>query len=239
MNKAANDKLVRLNNSECIAAYATEFLSNYGNVLLITDDFNSTSLDFDLLGTSYRGTYGIEFDDPFSWICVNHSISNIPKHRCSYYIPDIQADVDVWIVGNDLADKKHLARVKYCLAEPAPALCKVEYSLTWAIVVTVFNFVKAAIICGVALTLRDIPILTVGDAVASFTGKPDQTTIGNCLLSRTIIHKKAHDDPLRFSRKPRRWASAVSVRRWGIFLLLYVSPSHYPLSQFKPRHRIN
>lgn len=213
VQKGLHDELYHLENDDCMSAYATNFQSEYGSVLLLTDDFHPNDTDFDFLSsqgpsTTYKG------DNPYAWMCWDHTVyASEMQTLCRDQLPEIRAHADHWIVGG--------YRVKYCLAERVPGKCKLEYSLPLAIIVIVFNIVKAIVICAVALTMNEQPILTTGDAVASFLKSPETRDRDHCLMSKTLA-KNPTSRPLPYEAKPQRWATAVSILRWTICIIWYV-----------------
>lgn len=225
--KSINGDLSRLSASDCIGAYGTTFQSQYSNLMLITDDVNSTNFDFDVV---FRQAV---FDpqsfptEPYPWICSKRGIDEYyQEHPCSYHLPDIQSNSNNWTVKS--------YHVDHCLTEAVPEMCKLQYSLPLAIVVIVFNLIKAIIICSVSFTSNwtNPPILTSGDAIASFMEKPDEHTKGSCLVPREVPSEFVglqYTLQMRYYKEPQRWKSAVSARRWALCLISYPShPSLYP-----------
>ncbi|KAE8306199.1 hypothetical protein BDV41DRAFT_583543 [Aspergillus transmontanensis] len=228
-NKAAQGQIDRLDNKDCISAYATSLQSKHGSLLVQTDDFNSTTLDIGFLTTNDVRAYAPQ-KDPYSWICdyylntrdVADSEADTPF--CSSMLSTILSDPGSWSVTNtssSYSDQVQRYTVNSCWSERLPDVCKVEYSLVWAVIVIACNVAKAAILCGLSLSLKDMPILTTGDAVVSFLQDPDPTTKGECLLSG----KSADRDIVEttFSKRPRRWASAVSKSRWVLCMGLFIA----------------
>ncbi|KAE8369751.1 hypothetical protein BDV27DRAFT_172402 [Aspergillus caelatus] len=216
-NKAAKGQIDLLDNKDCISAYATSLQSKHGSLLIQTDDFNSTTLDIGFLTTNDVKAYAPQ-KDPYSWICDYYLNTRDITDReadtpfCSSMLSTILSDPGSWSVTNTSSS---------CWSERLPDVCKVEYSLVWAVVVMACNVAKAGILCGLSLSLKDMPILTTGDAVVSFLQNPDPTTRGECLLSG----KSADRDIVEttFSKRPRRWASAVSKSRWVLCMALFLA----------------
>ncbi|KAG2421551.1 hypothetical protein HFD88_005526 [Aspergillus terreus] len=216
-NSEIDGRFQRLDNSECISTYATNFPIAHSNVLVITDD-NITSHDFDLISFQSVDAGG---SDPYYWICSGLPSSSNP---CSSAISNIRSRADEWVVAgtNGLTGVASNYRVKYCLSEEAVEKCKVEYHLPLAIVVIIFNVVKATILCIIALSMGHSPILTTGDAVAGFMRRPDRFTSVKMPLSRKEV-KGVVQSPWMFSTARRPWGSAVPVLRTTICLCLYTA----------------
>lgn len=91
------------------------------------------------------------------------------------------------------------------------------------------NACKAACMFTTLYRTRHDPLVTIGDALASFLDSPDELTKDRCLMDRADVHA----GPLRWSSdavpqtpglkplatsysqsRPRRWFAAASKRRW-------------------------
>lgn len=204
-------ELERSEPSECLSHYDANFQPTYGSLLLISGDFNSTMTDYEVVCAVVvnKMFYDVDRgDDPYAKIC----------HEQLYWSPE--------------AATAFRHKVEYCLGERVPQKCTVEYSLPLAIVIIVANLIKAGLLCWTAVVLKETPILTVGDAVASFTKKADPNTRGLCLLSRDLAHDMGRER-WRFSNIPKRFGSAISRMQWlscllsSVLLLFYTPPTHY------------
>ena len=69
---------------------------------------------------------------------------------------------------------------------------------------------------------EDAPILTTGDAVASFMKTPDQFSDGKYLMSMDSIRQpqKWYDKDKTFDRTPKLWLLAISRFRWVLGISL-------------------
>jgi hypothetical protein len=108
--------------------------------------------------------------------------------------------------------------VDYCLSERAEEHCKLQFVPAIAILVTILNLCKAILIFYVAFgtTSTEEPLLTMGDAVASFLEEEDHTTKDMCLLTVHEVKASKHHFPLgpREWKAPRyRWKDVTSLRR--------------------------
>lgn len=134
-------------------------------------------------------------------------------------------------------------RVKYCLAEPFEQDCKVAVSNMLLLAVTACIFIKLILCMSVVLALRDDPLVTPGDAVASFIIVPDPTTVGKCAASiMDIRFRPSEPKPLQRQERPKRLAHTISPAIWAtnyvFFLILLIilgivmngAFSQYPLS---------
>lgn len=220
---AQNKTLIRLDATDCITAYATTYQTKHGGLILITEDVNATSgyerVGFqDVYVPSQQTPPG---GDPYRWLCPEN-----PTNWCSTYLPSLysEAEQDAWVVHGESRNYT----VTSCLSAPVPEHCKLQYSLPLTITVIVVNFIKAAILCYMSVTTSELPLLTTGDAVASFLHRPDARSLGRCLMSARKV-KAVHDGyalrnlhhwPLVYKARRKRWYSAVSHgRRVGVVIL--------------------
>jgi hypothetical protein len=199
--------LERLEPEECISAYSVDFQTKYGSVVLISSNFTASDTRIDLLGSQ---PVPVPRESFTPWVCSCAT-------SCSSALARVRDGAD-WVTGAYTID--------YCLAESTPGKCTLEYSLPLAIVVICANMVKTVLIGLAVLLVRGNPLLTVGDAVASFLRSPDDTTLGSCLLPsrmvvfsrrddargqwRSVSYQDGPDKPGVYTARPRRWMTAVS-----------------------------
>lgn len=129
-----------------------------------------------------------------------------------------------------------------CLAIRSNGVCQMYYSPPIAIVISLVLLVKVIAMFLAARTSRSrsAPLLTVGDAVASFLVYPDSTTAGLCWISYADIKRGLWRSPssskdylvtavtnsqnaaVVYSLLPqrKRWARAPSALVWIITLLM-------------------
>jgi hypothetical protein len=220
---AQNKTLIRLDAADCITAYATTYQTKHGGLILVTEDVNATSgyerVGFqDVYVPSQQPPPG---GDPYRWMCPED-----PTNWCSTYLPNLysEAEQDAWVVHGDSRNYT----VTSCLSAPLPEHCKLQYSLPLTITVIVVNFIKAAILCYMSVTTSELPLLTTGDAVASFLRRPDGHSLGKCLMSARKV-RAVHDGytacnlrhwPFVYQAHRKRWYSAVSHgKRVGVVIL--------------------
>jgi hypothetical protein len=157
--------LQHLSPSECIAAYATTFLTNRGSLLAVT---NATAFEDRVItaagATTNSNVYGsmqsavsistpdME-DNPFAWICADIESFANGTDPCSLSLA--QETESNWTIFDYPID--------YCLSEPKDGLCTLEFSLVIMIVVILANAIKAI---AMALTVISFgvesPLVTVG-----------------------------------------------------------------------------
>ena len=127
-------------------------------------------------------------------------------------------------------------QVQYCLSETAPPDCRLDLSIPILVTVVVCNAIKLLCLTLTLWTGKDPPLMTVGDAAASFLTEADPTTIGRCTVSERDIKRGAWQRTVNYSSPrepppaaPRRWKStarswfrAASRRRWFYCVFLSV-----------------
>lgn len=124
------------------------------------------------------------------------------------------------------------SRVRYCLAQPAPQNCSLHYSVPLTVATVICNIVKTLVLLYIWLGIKEVPLLTIGDAIASFLRRQDPYSKGMCFpTTGTAVYIPAthstpsslHDPqfrrPVVFTKNRNRWGSAVSSR-WGFFIFL-------------------
>lgn len=81
---------------------------------------------------------------------------------------DSTSDLDNWVYDNK--------RIRYCLSSKQPEHCKLQLSLPLIVIVIVFNLCKAIVMLVVAFDTKEEPLITLGDAIASFVERTDDLT---------------------------------------------------------------
>lgn len=219
--------------------YAQTFQTTYGDLLLVTEQV-STNTSYVYLTTQGVLNPRRYLDltppqaDPYRWLCPSDWSDD-----CEVYLPTIQSQIkkDDWSVGGTSSSGGGW-KIDYCLAKKARQFCKLQYSFPLTMVVITFNLVKSTILCYMWFGMKEAPILTIGDAIASFLRRPDPYTKGGCLLlnreaesmsrsSSASIKKYPLHEARKYVRKRRRWGSAVSTRRWVFSIFLQVVHLHH------------
>jgi hypothetical protein len=194
--------LERLEPLECINAYARQYQTR-GSVLLVAD--NNTVADVQMHQTSYLEYVPyMSVDGGSTWMCQYRETYMPCEWRDE--IKGYRANVSTWRPLHSSAP------IAYCLSETLPDVCKVQSSLQILIIVVVLNALKATLMFYIGFATRESPLLTVGDAVASFLKEPDSWTAGMCLASKETYEKQA--------KSVERWQPGPSpyvIRRGTMF----------------------
>ena len=222
------NSLQRLGNAACIQAYSGELISDWGDVLVVSSQTNHTETIFNVF-TSY-------LDKPHSgpWQCMSQSVG-----ATSCDLNSLAATANTWQLPSQIFynSTEGLSRtdgqnvpVQYCLAKSVKPACSVGVSFPILVVVIVCNSIK--VICLLlALLTKFQPLVTVGDAIASFMARPDDSTYGHCNLSALNVRDgdwkpnrygafKAPAIPKAWKSYQYRWRSGASAQRWVLCSVL-------------------
>ncbi|CAH0055323.1 unnamed protein product [Clonostachys solani] len=240
-----NDEYEKLAPDDCIKAYAKSVVYDRANVVVVLDPTEDCHEFKNLTIFSYEGStmhceppmnssiyasllYTASFTDItgttdwFSWICSLHSDeayrSRQPK--CSDGAWKNQMSPATWAIGT--------ARVEYCLSQKPKDQCQLNVALNLIYVVVCFNAVKFVVIVFLALSnlVNREPLVTIGDAVASFIDSQERATKGMCLLSSAEVHASQKLDENQeipavvYKPQNSRCSAAVSLRRWLLASIL-------------------
>ena len=236
----------RLENEECLKAYGQALQTTWGDVALIyqyqgpnlsgvyevgsvpSGGGISSYLDSTYVGIGNPDSPGYlnTGDDPapFSWICPDqtdrHIYASAPP--CMSELPRIIANADSWApLSGPVVD--------YCLGKPMREACEIDFSLPIAIIVILLNAFKAIIMVLTVFTMKEQPLITIWDAVASFLKENDTVSKDMCLMSRKDFEKKRICPVLqpqpslarRWMAEKTLWFRAASTSRWASVISLY------------------
>jgi hypothetical protein len=223
------NNLTRLTPTDCITAYATAWQSKYGGVVLISSQYNGSEYAIDSVIQQWAPRPVDSQQDPFGWVCMEGDEMSDSARQCQSELAGVKRDANStrgWVVNG--------YKIDYCLVEETPEKCTLEYSLTLSIVVLVTNGLKIAVILGTILSLRTNPLLTLGDAVASFFSVPDEASRGMGLITKGMVTAKKQslgnqDDIPEYNPHPQRRWTSVSIERWAVTSFLYIlTPQDHP-----------
>jgi hypothetical protein len=209
--------LKRLSPLECIEAYGAQLQSSWSDLIMITKE----SLDNVIVKGSEAGVItqnGIRGTFLQSqWVCHQYqSGSNAGcEEQCNTLIGTAAGRSNDWQPFGVVVD--------YCLAMPSQEDCKLQVSLPLCITVVVLNLVKASVMLFVGYRIKGSPLLTLGDAVASFMRTEDDTTAQMCLrTARDFKRSKKSWVSLsqQFQDRRRRRFGAAGFCRWFLCILL-------------------
>jgi len=224
--------------SDCLGAYTADLLSDRRNLIIVSEPDRSMSMSSCGYGErqwngSSVAALAFELDPGIEWIASSVNLSGNDAN-IEYFRQQMQTN-GTWFVGsyvNYSASSKppSLYPVQYCLSETrGVSYCQLQFVSDILFVVVVCNLVKVICMSFVAFHLWDLdePILaTVGDCVASFLERPDETTAGWCLLDPTnldgwCVRGQQFPRNLVYQRPSKtRLYHATTTSRWWLRLFL-------------------
>ncbi|KAF9060836.1 hypothetical protein BDP27DRAFT_1272762 [Rhodocollybia butyracea] len=209
-----------LNPSDCLQAYAVDFLSDRRDIVVVIGDYVSNNTFLNLANSS-SGKMSSEVAPgatPFDWICDVTFGSQLDLNSNTY--PN-----SVLLLPTDYPDC--LQTVQYCLSETTTPRCQLQFNLPLLAIVIAFNIVKVTCMAMVATRMRDNPLVTLGDAIASFTNNPEPLTQEMCLASQSYLEgldKNEDTTSLLIGYQPQkiRWMTTANRRHWIMIGSLFV-----------------
>ncbi|KAL9622901.1 MAG: hypothetical protein Q9160_002827 [Pyrenula sp. 1 TL-2023] len=163
-----------------IQTYGNAFLTNRGDVVMVTqpkaDDSNSS-----LLGYTGASPSMSKYGDARSGGHTNYWLCN-----------DLPVSANIAWTCN--TDKLHASnwtlfsyKPEYFLSQETEEHCELLFSRNIMIVVIICNAIKMLVMIAALKGAAKNPLVTFGDAAASFLENPDPYTKGLCLLSKPDI----------------------------------------------------
>ena len=164
----------RLENKECIEAYSNSFLWNRRNVLLYTSYAQNTT-EVLAYGAANLST-GFGQEDNY-WIC-SRNIQDDGVFSCDPH--EFVKKADSWTVYEH--------RIAYCLSERIDSNCSLLFNGTYMKVLLAINALKICSMIWILHRFDTEKLLTcTGDAIVSFIGRADLTTVCMCLSDRRTV----------------------------------------------------
>lgn len=168
----------RISPQKCRETYRTQILSDRSDVLVVS---SAKSLLGSLLYYINRNSTAKikEAQKSDFWTCTDSATQSM--------------NIEYGLCVNSTSEYFQLSGypIDYCLSRKRVGNCQLQFSLPIMIIVIICNLTKA--VC-MLLTLRHrftTPLLTLGDAVASFLKRPDIYTRNNCLSDRYNFRRQS------------------------------------------------
>ncbi|KAF6793076.1 hypothetical protein CMUS01_16111 [Colletotrichum musicola] len=201
---------------ECLGDYGTTFQALRGDLLLVVS--NKTILTNNTY--SQRIFTGGAVNRSIDWMCERNDYYQRSYIPCDEMISDIKNQPgSPW--------KPFGFTIQDCYSQETREHSKLLFSSTIGWIVTILNLLKAVLMLFVAYGGSGRPILTVGDALASFLQEPEEYTKDMCLNSNKYVSKNTWDDtPRQFEPTSRRKFTAGSLGRWAAFVVLCSAAAH-------------
>lgn len=219
--------LVTLDNKACVEIYTAPIISTYSDLILVSTYSNATNSllyyesdqDSQLIMGSPGGPGTCSL--PILETC---NPSRVIANPLEWSI-DIPQDVNFGSTYTSTSEDPSIfngTRIQYCLSKGVKEHCKLQFSLVIMIVVIVCNLIKTICMSIIAWKQDPEPLVTLGDAIASFLDRPDVKSEGNCVVGKTPLQAIKFWGPLisRWDLKRLRWFRAASRRRWLVCNIL-------------------
>lgn len=228
VTKYAANQLDRLENQDCINAYATMFPTTRSSLVLIVGN-NETSFpapfEYDSETNTIDSINQGSGAHPFDWICNgNGSAPSNTGAKGSCMTTFHSLDSSDW--------RPFGQKVEYCLSETVPEQCEFMFVPQLAAIVILFNIAKILILLYIFFALQHRPLITIGDAVASFIRNPDSTTDKLCLMGIVDLQlwNSVNREPQRYNARKHKWSNSATIRQWSACFIAQVPKSHLMLS---------
>ena len=228
MQTNSSGGLHRLEVAQCVDTYNHEFISDWSNVVLVSDAVARVDLSHDphehLNGSAVLQVLTIDqsgvAESP-SWFCnlgvADNYLGDSGQSNCTTSGIISSGEWNLAIAAN--ANDSN-AIVLYCLAEKIEPQCRVTFNVLMLFICVICNALKLISFLLILFLPGFKPIVTVGDAIASFLTYPDSVT---AYVGAPIMSKDRSWTPpvLLRSWKPQRchWFCGASFRRWSIAIL--------------------
>ncbi|MCJ1477081.1 hypothetical protein MMC13_005752 [Lambiella insularis] len=225
---SSRNLFVTLNNSACIEAYNNPVPSKWHNVILVSNSSSQDSV-YDMFYSSFEN---------WSWLCGSYGY----QYEINCDVTNLLVAPEAWTITERVCPlydsyykcSQPVQRIKvainYCLAETTAEHCRVEISPIILLVVLLSNVLKLGCLLSTLLINDFIPLITVGDAIASFLDTPDMTTLGEGTVSALDVSYRREDSRRRrlaflevyhwqppsraWKAQQYQWCSGVSHGRW-------------------------
>lgn len=206
--------LTKLDNAACIKAYGTDYVSSYGDLLLVSSPKNATNsvLSWDSIWPPDIGSGSVRWNT-YDWICLDSGGDG--------YDPPCEPDEAIakageWTLGGQ--------PINYCLSRKNEEHCRLQFSLVIMIFVILCNLVKTICMMVIVWKEKAATLVTLGDAISSFLQNPDSITAG-CFLAGKDDFQTGNSHLLtiedkKYLPKRYRWFRAASLTRWAAFHML-------------------
>lgn len=205
-------KSKKISLQECNEHYRTPYSSGYKGLVLLADDLSmSDGGNASVLSCrDWKGTQSV-YASTFA--------PTIPDDEC---------------FSADFYANKVTLRLSGCLAFEGKENCQLLFNPLIGVIISLVTLVKviAMIFTARLYQSRAPPLLTTGDAIASFLGRPDETTKGMCWASLEYV-KKGNWAPLPMVTQERQssmiyerlspcrqWRKAPTTFRWVVTLVV-------------------
>ena len=190
---AMNQPWDNITKEDCYSIFSAPYLHDYMNVILVTNVSSATYEKSWLANTAQlANTAGLINEAGSSvWLCGSRNckpdMSLVKSWNVSFTVNVPQKDAFSPFLKSTHYGTQ-IAFVKYCIAEPTQPSCTMELSPQLLVAAIVCNVVKVAILI-LLLCSTFTPLVTIGDAIASYIDEPDPSTKDLGAISARDLYK--------------------------------------------------
>ena len=154
----------RLTPNQCLSSYVGPIISTRADVFLVSS--KDSTLVIDSENSEPAMHYSVDFSnydvDASKWMHHNADLYNLTKRDLLKTASHKSTVFTMW-------------DVQYCWSQQQDEHCKLQYSLLIMIIVMICNATKFSCMAWIAWKENNEPLITLGDALASFLKYPDTT----------------------------------------------------------------
>lgn len=214
---ATNGSLVRVDNKQCLQEVLVPMNTENQLYLLVTvgdpnKPYNTSDLQYKgFIDTMHRISANAGEDyEPGAWACsqLNLRRSDGSSELCWLRSSELTSQAGDWAPYDN--------RIAYCLNLRAKDQCALEFSIPIMVIICAMNLVKSVLFAFIALLFTESPIVTLGDAIASFIRYPSRNEL------KPIYERPGSVGATSTPKRQRRW-EATTRRRWHFALLALCS----------------
>ena len=210
---ATSNGLIGLTTDQCQQAVETSFMTSYSEIVMIAD-WQSDESNASVIQTLVYNTEANNFFSFCANLIVNTSTAGATLESQNIWTTVMNGSLCAFDGAG------FIKSIEFCLARPAQQLCTIELLPQVLYAVLVCNAVK--VMCFAAMLMLGFqPLVTLGDAVASFLERPDQFTRGLGPVSSThratskgLDIYKSQKSPRPWARTRLQWFKGASSARW-------------------------
>ncbi|KAI1120426.1 hypothetical protein F5Y10DRAFT_258367 [Nemania abortiva] len=223
--------------AQCAMVAALEGVSAGRSISCINNCVNAFGNDGDQDGVLNTTDWSYPFFDDSARVIVNGSQNDggvYYPYQFNYSSPDSYIPGSPYhTMTSGLQRDSFNLSISYCLAEPVDNFCQIGLSpaLLLGVVLCVIAKTATAVIVTIVLNRPEHkPLVTLGDAMASFIERPDPVTAGLCTVDQKQIraamrwkHAYLVPGPRQWTGLQQTWAAAIPISVWLISYVLFAS----------------
>ena len=216
--------LAVLENNECIEAYTAPIISSESDLLVI---LNYSDASNSLIALLRNVDSQLVHATPEYALCLFPGTCNSSTNPQDWTTDGFARAVilaDGYVEGDSVENMDGMdgTYVRYCLSQHVEEHCKLQFSLVIMLIVMICNLIKTICMGWIAWKQDPEPLVTLGDAIASFLDRPDIMTKGCCMKGKSRFEGSRSwvSLPSKWESKPMRWFRTASERRWLVCNIL-------------------